>query len=150
MDFFTAMNVSSAGLSAQRTRLNIASSNLANIETTRTPEGGPYRKRQVMLAAVPFEQTFEQLHGKDMGGKDTQVHSVEVVSIEADQGEPRLVYNPEHPDARQDGYVAMPNINPVSEMVDLLTTTRSYEANTSALKATKSMAMEALKIGSGA
>ena len=58
MDFFTAMNVSSAGLSAQRTRLNIASSNLANIETTRTPEGGPYRKRQVMLAAVPFEQTF--------------------------------------------------------------------------------------------
>jgi flagellar basal-body rod protein FlgC len=103
-----------------------------------------------MLSAVPFEQTFQELHGKDMGGKDQQVHSVEVVSIHADQSEPRLVYNPEHPDARQDGYVEMPNINPVSEMVDLLTTTRSYEANTSALKATKSMAMEALKIGSGA
>jgi flagellar basal-body rod protein FlgC len=150
MDFFTAMNVSSAGLSAQRTRINIASSNLANIETTRTPEGGPYRRRQVMLAAVPFEQTFAQLHGADMGAKSGQVHSVEVTSIEADQSEPRLVYNPEHPDARQDGYVAMPNINPVSEMVDLLTTTRSYEANVSALKATKAMALEALKIGGGA
>jgi len=147
MDFFTAMNVSAAGLSAQRTRLNIAASNLANTETTRTPDGGPYRRRMVMLGAVPFEQAFEQIRGADLGGKEGQVHSVEVVSIEADGSEPRLVYNPDHPDARQDGYVAMPNVNPITEMVDLLTTSRSYEANVSALKATKSMALEALKIG---
>jgi flagellar basal-body rod protein FlgC len=145
MDFFTAMNVSSAGLSAQRTRINVASSNLANVETTRTPDGGPYRRRQVMLAAVPFSQTFEQVKDADMYQK---THSVEVVSIEADKSEPRLVYNPDHPDARKDGYVAMPNINPISEMVDLLTTTRSYEANVSAMRASKSMATEALKIGS--
>lgn len=145
MDFFTAMNVSSAGLSAQRTRINVASSNLANVETTRTPEGGPYRRRQVNLAAVPFSQTFDHIRDLDLS---QQTHSVEVTGIEADESEPRLVYNPEHPDARQDGYVAMPNINPISEMVDLLTTTRSYEANVSAMRASKSMALEALKIGS--
>jgi len=144
MDLFTAMKVSSAGLSAQRTRINIASSNLANVETTRTPEGGPYRRRQVMLAAVPFSKAFEQVQQTDM---HDQTHSVEVVSIEADGSEPRLIYNPEHPDARKDGYVAMPNINPISEMVDLLTTSRGYEANVSALRAAKTMALEALKIG---
>lgn len=145
MDFFTAMNVSSAGLSAQRTRINVASSNLANVETTRTPEGGPYRRRQVTLAAVPFSKTFDHIRDLDLS---QQTHSVEVTGIEADESEPRLVYNPEHPDARQDGYVAMPNINPISEMVDLLTTQRSYEANVSAMRASKAMALEALKIGS--
>jgi flagellar basal-body rod protein FlgC len=144
MDFFTAMNVSSAGLSAQRTRINVASSNLANVETTRTPEGGPYRRRQVMLAAVPFSQAFQQIKEADL---HQQTHSVEVVSIEADGTEPRLVYKPDHPDARKDGYVAMPNINPISEMVDLLSTSRSYEANVSAMRASKAMALEALKIG---
>ena len=145
MDFFTAINVSSSGLSAQRTRINIASSNLANVETTRTEEGGPYRRREVLLSAVPFHQAFEDIQRTDL---HEQTHSVEVTSIEADQGEPRLVYNPDHPDAREDGYVAMPNINPISEMVDLLTTTRSYEANVSAMRASKSMALEALKLGS--
>jgi flagellar basal-body rod protein FlgC len=145
MDFFTAINVSSSGLSAQRTRLNIASSNLANVETTRTPEGGPYRRRQVVLSAVPFSNAFEQVQRADM---HDQTHTVEVTSIVNDESEPRLVYNPDHPDAREDGYVAMPNVNPISEMVDLLSTSRSYEANVSALKASKSMAMEALKLGS--
>ena len=144
MDFFTAMKVSSSGLSAQRTRINVASSNLANVETTRTPDGGPYRRRDVILGAVPFSKAFDNAMKTDMSDK---AHSVEVVSIEADKGEPRLVYKPDHPDARQDGYVAMPNINPISEMVDLLTTTRSYEANVSAMRASKSMALEALKIG---
>ena len=145
MDFFTAINVSSSGLSAQRTRLNIASSNLANVETTRTPEGGPYRRRQVVLSAVPFSNAFEQVQRADM---HDQTHTVEVTSIVNDESEPRLVYNPDHPDAREDGYVAMPNVNLISEMVDLLSTSRSYEANVSALKASKSMAMEALKLGS--
>lgn len=146
MDFFTAINVSSSGLSAQRTRINVASSNLANVETTRTEDGGPYRRRQVLLSAVPFHRAFEDVQRTDM---HEQTHTVEVTSIEADQGTPRLVYNPEHPDARQDGYVAMPNINPITEMVDLLSTTRSYEANVSAMRASKSMALEALKLGSG-
>ena len=144
MDFFTALKVSSSGLSVQRTRSNVASSNLANVETTRTPDGGPYRRRDVIVGAVPFSTAFENAMRTDM---NDQTHSVQVVSIEADQGEPRLVYKPDHPDARQDGYVAMPNINPISEMVDLLTTTRSYEANVSAMRASKSMALEALKIG---
>ena len=144
MDFFTAMQVSSSGLSAQRTRLNIASSNLANVETTRTAEGGPYKRREVLLAAVPFSTTFQDVMRADM---HDQTHSVQVVSIESDNTEPNLVYKPDHPDAREDGYVAMPNVNPISEMVDLLTTTRSYEANVTALKASKGMALEALKIG---
>jgi flagellar basal-body rod protein FlgC len=145
MDFFTAINVSSSGLSAQRTRLNVASSNLANVETTRTAEGGPFRRRQVILSAVPFSNAFKDAQRADM---HDQTHTVEVTSIEADDSEPRLVYKPDHPDAREDGYVAMPNINPVSEMVDLLSTSRSYEANVSALKAAKTMALEALKLGS--
>ena len=145
MDFFTALNVSSSGLSAQRTRINVASSNLANVETTRAADGGPYKRREVVLAAVPFHQAFENIQRTDM---HDQTHSVEVTSIIADEKEPRLVYNPDHPDARTDGYVAMPNINPISEMVDLLTTTRSYEANVSAMRASKSMALEALKLGS--
>jgi flagellar basal-body rod protein FlgC len=144
MDFFTAMKVSSSGLSVQRTRINVASSNLANVETTRTPDGGPYRRRDVIVGAVPFSKAFEKAMRTDM---NDQTHSVEVVSIEADQGDPRLIYKPDHPDARQDGYLAMPNINPISEMVDLLTTTRSYEANVSAMRASKSMALEVLKIG---
>jgi flagellar basal-body rod protein FlgC len=131
-------------LSVQRTRINVASSNLANVETTRTPDGGPYRRRDVIVGAVPFSKAFEKAMRTDM---NDQTHSVEVVSIEADQGDPRLVYKPDHPDARQDGYLAMPNINPISEMVDLLTTTRSYEANVFAMRASKSMALEALKIG---
>ena len=145
MDFFTALNVSSSGLSAQRTRINIASSNLANVETTRGADGGPYKRREVVLSAVPFHRAFEDVQRTDM---HDQTHSVEVTSIVADETEPRLVYNPDHPDARTDGYVAMPNINPISEMVDLLTTQRSYEANVSAMRASKSMALEALKLGS--
>lgn len=146
MDFFTAINVSSSGLSAQRTRINVASSNLANIETTRSTENGrPYQRREVVLAAVPFNRAFEDVQRSDM---HEQTHTVEVASIVADENEPRLVYKPDHPDARDDGYVAMPNINPVTEMVDLLTTTRSYEANVSAMRASKSMALEALKLGS--
>ena len=148
MDFFSAMKVSAAGLSVQRTRLNVASSNLANVETTRTVEGGPYKRRSVMVAAVPFSRVFqEQLGDVDLAD---QTHSVEVTSIEADEGEGRLLYNPDHPDARDDGYVVMPNVNPITEMVNLLTTSRGYEANVTALRAAKSMAMEALKIGSGA
>lgn len=145
MDFFTALNVSSSGLSAQRTRINVASSNLANVETTRGADGGPYKRREVVLSAVPFHRAFEDIQRTDM---HDQTHSVEVTSIVADEAEPRLVYNPDHPDARNDGYVAMPNINPISEMVDLLTTQRSYEANVSAMRASKSMALEALKLGS--
>jgi len=144
MDFFTSMNVSAAGLSVQRTRINVTSSNIANIETTRTPEGGPYLRRDVVVGAVPFSQTFDNIVEADI---NNQVHSAQVINVEADKAEPRLIYNPEHPDARPDGYVAMPNINPITEMVDLLTATRGYEANVSALRAAKSMAMEALKIG---
>jgi len=103
MDFFTSMNVSAAGLSVQRTRINVTSSNIANIETTRTPEGGPYLRRDVVVGAVPFSQTFEGIVESDL---NYQTHSAQVINVEADKAEPRLIYNPEHPDARPDGYVA--------------------------------------------
>lgn len=143
MDFFTAMNISASGLSVQRTRMNVTSSNLANVETTRTPEGGPYRRRSAVVSAVPLREKFQEILNDTLHDK---THSAEVVAIEASE-DVRLVFDPEHPDANDEGYVEMPDINVINEMVDMLTASRSYEANVSALKALKSMAMSALQIG---
>ena len=144
MDFFTAMRVASSGLSVQRTRMNVTSSNLANIETTRTDEGGPYRRRSAIVAAVPLSDTFDEVLADRL---HDQTHGVEVSAIEADKTPGRLVYDPQHPDANGDGYVEMPNINAISEMVNMLTSSRTYEANVTAVKAIKSMAQSALQIG---
>lgn len=144
MDFFTGMNVAASGLSVQRTRMNVTASNLANVETTRTPEGGPYKRRTAVVAAVPLSQKFDEVLSDAIHDK---THSAEVVAVEAEGGQGRLVFDPEHPDANADGYVEMPNINVVNEMVDMLTASRSYEANVTALKALKSMAQAALDIG---
>lgn len=144
MDFFSAMRVSSTGLSVQRTRMNVTSSNLANIETTRTEEGGAYQRRTPIVAAVPLSSTFDEIFGDTI---HDQTHAAEVVAIERDESPGRLVYDPDHPDANDDGYVEMPNVNAISEMVNMLTASRSYEANVSALKALKGMAQSALEIG---
>ncbi len=144
MDFFTAMSVSASGLSVQRTRMNVTASNLANIETTRTPEGGPYKRRQAIVAAVPLRETFDDVMSEALHDK---THAAEVTTITKDNSEGRLVFDPDHPDADGNGYVQMPNVNPVNEMVDMLTATRSYEANVSALRALKGMAGAALEIG---
>lgn len=144
MDFFTAMRISSSGLTVQRTRMNVVSSNLANVDTTRTPEGGAYKPRHAVVAAIPVAQTFQEVLSDKLHQQTT---GAEVVTITTDQSPGRLVYNPTHPDANQDGYVEMPNISVVNEMVNMVTASRSYEANVSALQALKSMAKNAFEIG---
>lgn len=144
MDFFTALRTSSQGLSVQRTRMNLTSSNLANAETTRTAEGGAYKRRTAVVAAVPLSESFDEIFGDTL---HDQTHGVEVVAVEKDAEPGRLVYDPTHPDADNEGYVEMPNVNVISEMVNMLTASRSYEANVTAIKALKSMASSALQIG---
>jgi flagellar basal-body rod protein FlgC len=142
MDLFTSLKISASGLKAQRTRLNTVSSNLANVETTSTPEGGPYKKKSVY-----FET--ENINFKDQLDSTMQkaAQGVRVTRIIEDQDPPKKVYDPSHPDADDQGYVAMPNISVLKEMVDMMSATRSYEANTTAVQAAKRMAMKALEIG---
>ena len=144
MDFFSALDTSASGLSAQRIRMNVISSNLANIHTTRTPEGGPYQRKDVVFAAGGQASDFNSMLRDRMADPSTPV---EVVGVVNDTKEPLLKYDPQHPDADDSGYVALPNINLMEEMVNLLSATRSYEANVSAIKASKSMIQKALEIG---
>ncbi len=143
MDFFSAINVSSSALSAERTRMNLISSNLANANTTRTPEGGPYKRKDAVFSAAPTESRFSRTLN---GATAQQVRQVEVSQIVEDQNPPRLQYDPSHPDANPQGYVAMPNVNVVEEMADMINATRTYEANITAVQAAKSMAMKTLEI----
>jgi flagellar basal-body rod protein FlgC len=144
MDFLTGMRVSSSGMAAQRMRMNTISSNIANINTTRTPEGGPYRRKDVLFEAMPETKNFGEII-TDMGKRNTQ--RVQVTDVVVDQKAPILKYEPGHVDANEDGYVAYPNINLMEEMANMIQATRSYEANVSALKATTDMALSALEIG---
>jgi len=144
MDFFSSMNVSSSALSAERTRMNLISSNLANANATRTPEGGPYKRKDAIFSATPAVNSFDRALD---GATSKQVRKVEVSEIIEDQNPPRLQYDPGHPDANPQGYVAMPNINVVEEMADMIGATRAYEANVTAVQAAKSMAMKTLEIG---
>ncbi len=138
MDIFTTFDVSASALKAQRIRLNTISSNLANVETTSTPEGGPYKKKSVYFQTKPISFKEEL---------DSSIQGVEVTKILEDSEEPRKIYDPAHPDAGDDGYVAMPNISVLKEMVDMMSATRSYEANTTVIKSAKRMALKALEIG---
>ena len=138
MDIFTTFDISASALKAQRIRLNTVSSNLANVETTSTPEGGPYKKKSVYFQAKPV--SFKE-------ALDASVQGVEVTKIIEDQKAPKKVYDPSHPDAKDDGYVEMPNISVIEEMVDMMSATRSYEANTTVIKSAKRMALKALEIG---
>ncbi|MDD2897302.1 MAG: flagellar basal body rod protein FlgC [Desulfuromonadaceae bacterium] len=144
MDFFSSMNVSSSALSAGRTRMNLISSNLANANATRTPEGGPYKRKDAVFAATPLENQFNRALD---GATAKQVRKVDVSEIIEDQNPPRLQYDPSHPDANPQGYVAMPNVNVVEEMADMIGATRAYEANVTAVQAAKSMALKTLEIG---
>lgn len=145
MSFFKAMNISSSGLAAQRVRMNVLSSNLANANTTRTPEGGPYKREDVVFSAnAASGNEFEDFLDEDWG---TQLKKVQVVDIHKDTKAPRMVHDPSHPDANKDGYVAMPNIQVMTEMVNMIAATRAFEANTTALNSAKSMANTAIEIG---
>lgn len=143
MDFFSSMNVSSSALTAERTRMNLISSNLANANATRTPEGGPYKRKDAVFAATPVESRFTRALDNATG---REVRQVEVTQIIEDQSQPRMQFDPGHPDANPQGYVAMPNVNVVEEMADMINATRTYEANVTAVQAAKSMALKTLEI----
>jgi len=133
---FDIMSISATGLTAQRLRIDVIADNIANAETTRTPRGEPYRRKIPIFA--------EYLERARAGYK---LRGVKVVRIEEDPSPFRLVYDPSHPDADQNGYVRMPNVNVLREMVDLISAQRAYEANVAAINATKSMVNAALDIG---
>jgi len=145
MDFFSAMDIGSSALTAERTRMNLISTNLANANSTRTPEGGPYKRKSAVFAATPLESPFNRALNSASG---QQLNQVEVSEIVEDQKPPRLEYAPGHPDANAQGYVAMPNVNVVEEMADMISASRSYEANITAVQAAKNMALKTLEISS--
>ncbi len=144
MDLLKSMKISSSGLRANLKRTEAINSNIANAQTTRTAEGGPYRRKQVVFGSEPARDSFSEVLEGEIDAQAQTVHATEVIS---DNKPPILKYDPTHPDANKDGYVAMPNINVMVEMADLLTAQRAYEANLKSLKVTKSMAQKALELG---
>ena len=147
MSFLSSMNISASAMTAQRLRLDIASENIANIDTTRTEAGGPYRRKMVVLEARS-ENNFRRVLMNAAGlGRQQSTGGVRVSQIVEDTSPFKSVYSPEHPDADENGYVQMPNVDLIKETVDSMSATRSYEANITAFNAIKSMASKALEIG---
>ncbi len=144
-DFITGFRISSSGMAAQRMRMNTISSNIANINTTRTPEGGAYRRKDVVFESMPEVKNFGEILGVNSPQADMQ--RVQVTDIISDRKAPMLKYEPDHPDANAEGYVAYPNINLMEEMTNMIQATRSYEANVQSLQSSKDMALSALEIG---
>ena len=144
MNFIDALHISASGLTSQRLRMNVVSSNIANSHTTRTPEGGPYRRKDVVFFSQPVRNSFQDMMNSQISNKLSEVKVVDIID---DPAPPVLKYDPQHPDADQKGFVRLPNINMIKEMVNMMSATRSYEANVTAVKATKNMAQKALEIG---
>jgi flagellar basal-body rod protein FlgC len=144
MDFMKSLDASAAGLNAQRIRMNLISHNLANVNTTRTAEGGPYKRKDALFETVEPPADFREALRNRM---DAYLRQVQVSEIREDNRPPIRKFDPTHPDADASGYVALPNINVVEEMVNMMSASRSYEANVTAVKTTKDMAMTALEIG---
>ncbi len=146
MDFLTALDVAASGLGAQRSHLNVISMNLANINTTRTVEGGPYVRKSVVMETSdvysPFATEMWNQNNRELKG-------VKVVGIVNDQRPFRMVFDPGHPDANEEGYVRFPDINVVEEMANMITSMRSYEASAAAIESAKTMYNKALLIGQG-
>lgn len=164
MAFLNDFDISGYGLSAQRFRMNIISSNIANANTTRTSEGGPYQRREVVFKAMDFDKTLNAELEKDSDFlkyenplDDTflqtdakpAIMSVEVDKVVRDDSDFKLKYDPSHPDANEQGYVAYPNINPVIEMADLIEATRAYQANVAAFQSAKNMANSSIDMMKG-
>ena len=160
-NFLSSFDISGYGLSAQRVRVNTISSNIANAQTTRTDEGGPYRRKEVVFKAIDFNEYFNKavndttqsakyedpLSEGQFGRKvNPAIMSVLVDKISRDDSEPKMKFEPKHPDADANGYVAYPNINPVIEMADLVEATRSYQANIAAFESAKNMANSAISL----
>lgn len=143
MSLFQLLSVSASGLEAQRRRAEVLTENLANSETTRTSQGGPYRRKDVIFASAKAEQPFQSVFQTELG---SGVEGVRVAEVVEDQREPDRRYVPGHPDADAQGYVAFPRMNPAEDMVDLLNTTRSYQSNIAAMSAVKDMIQRSLDL----
>lgn len=143
MAFLNSLNISGSGMTAQRLRLDVASENIANIETTRTESGDPYRRKVVVFEE---KESFDRILKRQLSGAGS-LDGVVVSEIAEDPSELQLIYEPDHPDADENGYVAKPNVDLVKETTDAMAATRSYEANITAFNAVKDMAMKALELG---
>jgi flagellar basal-body rod protein FlgC len=143
MSFLQSLNISGSGLTAQRFRMDVISENIANIDSTRTEAGGPYRRKMVVLTST---NDFKNMLVKNLTNHEVN-GGVEVSEIVEDQSDFKLVYDPEHPDADENGYVNMPNVDSLKETVDMMEAYRAYQANITALNTTKQMAVKALEIG---
>lgn len=144
MDFMTALDISASALSAERTNMNIISMNLANVKTTRTAEGGPYRRKMVVMGSMPVDEPFSKQMATAL---DRELAGVRVMHVAQDRRPLKMIYEPGHPDANADGYVAYPDINVVEEMANLMTAQRGYEANVTSIDTIKAMYNKALEIG---
>jgi flagellar basal-body rod protein FlgC len=142
---FDALNVSATGLTAERLRMDVTAENLANAQTTRGADGRPYRRKEVVLGEIAQGGFGSQLAAA-MGKGSGRAGGVEVQAITEDQTPGKLVYDPGHPDANAEGYVQMPNVDTVAEMVDLITASRAYEANVTAMQAAKQMFTKTLDL----
>lgn len=136
MNSFTVFEVSASALNAQRQRMNVIASNMANVHSTRTEEGGPYRRKDVIFSAISFQSN-----------SDSHLIGVKVTDIVPDISPFKKIYDPGHPDADKDGYVMMPNVNSVEEMVNMMMAFRAYEASVSAFNTSKMMVMKTLELG---
>lgn len=146
MSFFDSLDISASGLTAQRLRMDLISQNIANANTTRTEDGTPYRRKVALFQQRdgnrPFSDYLTEASASKIGGG-----GVRVLRVMEDSSPLKKVYDPGNPDADKEGYVMMPNVDVTTEMVNMISASRSYEANVSALNATKNMAMKALEIG---
>ena len=148
MAFLSCFNISASGMSAQRLRMDVAAENIANIDTTRTEGGGPYRRKDVLFESYGADSFQEAMYSASQGkGFVSRNAGVRVADIIEEESEFKRVYNPSHPDADADGYLNMPNVDLLKETIDSMSATRSYEANVTALNAMKMMAQKALEIG---
>ncbi|MFH0810029.1 MAG: flagellar basal body rod protein FlgC [Pseudomonadota bacterium] len=146
MDFFSAMDISASGLRLQRAQMNVVSMNLANAGTTRSAEGGPYRKRELVFGAVPYRKSFGDFLQTSLD--QVPLQEAKVLGVVSSNVGLRKVHDPSHPDADASGDVLLPNVSVMEEMVKMMAATRSYESNVAAISAAKGMALKAIDIGS--
>lgn len=143
MSLLSALSVSASGMAAQRVRSELLVENIANSETTRTAEGGPYRRKDAVFSSTPVPSAFSSLLDEQM---NSSLMGVTVAGVSVDTREPERRYMPGHPDADKDGYVAMPRTNAAEDMVDLMSATRGYQANVSAISAVKDMIQRSIDL----
>ncbi|MBU5677409.1 flagellar basal body rod protein FlgC [Alkaliphilus sp. MSJ-5] len=146
MSIFNSINISASGLTAERLRMDIVTKNIANANTTRTANGTPYRRQVAIFKSKDNNMPFSE-YLRRSNGQASNLTGVEISSIQNDSSPYKKVYEPGHPDADESGYVLMPNVDIVTEMANMISATRAYEANVTALNGTKSMALKALEIG---